>query len=37
VASALGVSHVVAKPFTRCDLLAAVKDAIGMTRVLAGI
>jgi CheY-like chemotaxis protein len=33
-ADALGVHQVVAKPFTRLDLLAAVKDVIGMAGVL---
>jgi len=35
-ADALGVRQVIAKPFTRHDLLAAVKDVIGMAGVLNG-
>jgi CheY-like chemotaxis protein len=35
-AEALGVHQVVAKPFTRHDLLAAVEDVIGAAGVLTG-
>lgn len=35
-ADALGVQQVVAKPFARRDLLAAVKDVIGPLGVLTG-
>jgi CheY-like chemotaxis protein len=35
-ADALGVQQVVAKPFTRRDLLAAVEDVIGPAGVLTG-
>jgi CheY-like chemotaxis protein len=35
-ADALGVQQVVAKPFTRCDLLAAVKDVIDPAELLTG-
>jgi CheY-like chemotaxis protein len=36
VADALGVQQVVAKPFTRRELLAAVEDVIGPAGVLTG-
>jgi hypothetical protein len=35
-ADALGVQQVVAKPFTRRDLLAAVEDVIGPAGVVTG-